>query len=606
MRNRNVGPRAGHRVLEWVGVLVGLLALGSGPMPSRATPLSSQARARLNAGQSTLVIVEVDASATDRVATNERVARRLQHDDPAILAMRSQGYAATKASIQTGVAGQDASSVHDYEHFPLAVWRVSSLAALNRLEAYPGVRAVHQNVVVQAVSVSDLPFIHQPQAAAEGATGTGTTIAVIDGGLVSNFTSYSDFGTCTGVGTPSTCRVVFNKDYYSGSQASAETTHGTNVSAIALGVAPGAHLAMFDVFQGSSAASTDIIDALNIAISNQSVYNIVAVNLSLGDSTSNSAQCPSSPFAAAFTSALNAGIQPVVAAGNSGVKTGLANPACVPGAVSVGAVYDGSYGTVTWGASGAGGGQCTDASAADHVTCFSQSASYLSVLAPGSFVNAPTADFQQSGTSQATPHISGSIAVLRARYPAETFAEILRRLQVSGVTDTDTANGRATPRVNLQAAVDQSTSVAVSGSGPTTSVAGQVGTYTITITNNGPLDATGVSLSDALPASSTFKSASSGCTLVGGTVVCSIGTLAAGGTITLTFSVNWTATGATYDAASVKIDQTNSSSQSTVQFGAPPPPVISADGPLPLWAYGLLAAILMGFGSRTARREARR
>jgi uncharacterized repeat protein (TIGR01451 family) len=363
---------------------------------------------------------------------------------------------------------------------------------------------------------------------------------------------------------------------------------------------------MFDVFQGSSAASTDIIDALNIAISNQSVYNIVAVNLSLGDSTSNSAQCPSSPFAAAFTSSLNAGIQPVVAAGNSGVKTGLANPACVPGAVSVGAVYDGSYGTVTWGASGASGGQCTDASAADHVTCFSQSASYLAILAPGSFVNAPTADFQQSGTSQATPHISGSIAVLRARYPAETFAEILRRLQVSGVTDTDTANGRSTPRVNLQAAVDQATSVAVSGSGPTTSVAGQVGTYTISITNNGPLDATDVSLSDALPASSTFKSASSGCALVGSTVVCSVGTLAAGGTITLTLSVNWTATGATYDAASVKIDQTNASSQNTVQFGTPPPPVISADGPLPLWAYGLLAAILMGFGSRTARREARR
>jgi hypothetical protein len=89
-------------------------------------------------------------------------------------------------------------------------------------------------------------------------------------------------------------------------------------------------------------------------------------------------------------------------------------------------------------------------------------------------------------------------------------------------------------------------------------------------------------------------------------VVCSVGTLAAGATITLTISVNWNATGATYDAASVKIDQINSSSQGTVQFGMPPPPVVAADGPLPLWAYVLLAAVLMGFGSRTVRREARR
>jgi uncharacterized repeat protein (TIGR01451 family) len=602
MRYRNVGTwvLGLWGWLGWVACLVVLL--GWGPTAAWAAPLSDQARARLSAGQATLVIVEVSAADTDRVATGERIARRLPHDDAAILAMRSQGYAATKGSVESGVAGPDAARVHDYEHFPLAVWRLSSIAALSRLEAYPGVRAVHQNVVLHPVSVSDLPFINQPQAAAEGATGAGTTIAVIDGGLVSNFTSFQDFGLCTGVGTPAACRVVFNKDYYSGAQASAETIHGTNVSAIALGVAPGAQLAMFDVFQGSSASSSDIIDALNIAISKQSVYNIVAVNLSLGDGTSNSAQCPGSPFAAAFSATLNAGIQPVVAAGNNGVKTGLGNPACVPGVVSVGAVYDASYGTMTWGAPGVSGGQCTDASAADHVTCFSQSASYLSILAPGTFVSAPTSSFQQSGTSQATPHVSGSIAVLRARYAGETFAELLRRLQVSGVTDTDTANGRATPRVNLQAAVNQRTSVSVSGSGPTSSVAGQVGTYTITITNNGPLDATGVSVADALPASSTLRSASSGCALDGTIVVCSVGTVAVGASITLAISVNWGATGATYDAATVKIDQANSSSQQTVQFGtAPAPPAFAADAPLPLWAYVVLGVALVGFASRRLR-----
>ena len=211
---------------------------------------------------------------------------------------------------------------------------------------------------------------------------------------------------------------------------------------------------MFDVFQGTGAASSDIIDAINTVITDRSIYKIVAINMSLGDGTSNTTQCGGSVFATAIGNATNAGILTVVAAGNSGSKTGLSDPACVPGVVSVGAVYDASYGTITWQtASNTGTGQCTDASAPDHVTCFSQSASYLSVVAPGSFVNAPNSTFQESGTSQATPHISGSVAVLRARYPAESLSQTVQRLQISGVTDTDTANGRATPRVNLAAAV---------------------------------------------------------------------------------------------------------------------------------------------------------
>jgi hypothetical protein len=226
MKIRNVGAR-GRTVF---GVSLAALLYG-GCVAGWATPLSSQARARLSAGQATLVIVEFDAAATDRAAAAERARRRLLRDDDAILTMRSQGYAATKSRVMAGVAGSDAARVRDYQHFPLALWRVSSIAALNRLEAYPGVQAVHQNSVLRPVSVSDLGFIKQPQAAAAGATGAGTTIAVIDGGLGTNYLNFSDFGTCTAVNTPaSTCRVVFNEDLYTGTLASTETTHGTNVS----------------------------------------------------------------------------------------------------------------------------------------------------------------------------------------------------------------------------------------------------------------------------------------------------------------------------------------------------------------------------------------
>lgn len=594
MRIRRVDASTGKLVL---GLL--LAALCCGPISGRATPLSSEARARLAAGQATVVIVEFDATTTDRAALAERGRRGLGRDDDAILKLRTQGYAATKSSAATGAAGPDATPVRDYDHFPLALWRLSSLDALSRLQAYPGVRAIHQNSTLHAVSVSDLPFINQPQAATEGATGAGTTIAVIDGGLGSNYLNYSDFGVCTAVDTPaSTCRVVFNKDYYSGSLASAETTHGTNVSAIALGVAPDANLAMFDVFQGTGAASSDIIDALNTVITDRSIYKIVAINMSLGDGTSNTTQCGGSVFATAIGNATNAGIVTVVAAGNSGSKTGLSDPACVPGVISVGAVYDASYGTITWQtASNTGTGQCTDASAADHVTCFSQSASYLSVLAPGSFVNAPNSTFQESGTSQATPHISGSVAVLRARYPAESLSQTVQRLQISGVTDTDTANGRATPRVNLAAAVNQGTSIALSGSGPTTASSGGTSTYTITVTNSGPLAATTVKLTDTLPAGATFKSASTGCTFTSPDVTCSIGNLAVNASMTITITVTWNTSGSVYDVATVTADQADTSSQQTLAFGTAP--VLTTDAPLPIWTYVLLAIALLALARRS-------
>ncbi len=564
------------------------LAAAALPMALSAAPLSAAARARLAAGRPLYVVIQVDGAATDTAANAERSRRRLVHDDAAILGRRARGYAAVKARVEAEAGGPDAVRVLDYSHFPLAVWRLSSAAALIRLESNPRVRMVHENILLHPVSVSDLGFIDQPQAAAEGATGAGTTIAVIDGGLGNNYTMYPDFGTCTAVDTPAaTCRVVFNEDAYPG--ASGETLHGTNVSAIALGVAPGAKLAMFDVFNGTSASSVDVLNSMNTAISDQASFNIVAINLSLGDGTSNSSACTDSIFASAVTGASNAGITTVAAAGNSGSKSGLGNPACTPGVVSVGAVYDASYGTVEWNAPADSGGVCTDATTADHVTCFSQSAAYLSMLAPGTFVNAPNSSFQQSGTSQATPHVSGAIAVLRARYAAESLAETLQRLQLSDIRDTDSANGITTPRLNLLAAVNQGTAVSLSGSGPTQAVSGNTASYSITVTDSGPLTATNVVLTDTLPAGATFVSASSGCTLVSGSVRCVLGTLANGAHATISINVRWTVSGAVYDSASVSADQLNSAPavQQTLAFGIAPEN--DSDGPIPPWAYGLLA-----------------
>jgi hypothetical protein len=86
-----------------------LAALPCSAGAARATPLSSQVRVRLSAGQPNLVVVEFDATATDRAALAERTRRHLSRDDDDILAMRAQGYAARKS----GVAGPDAASLGD-------------------------------------------------------------------------------------------------------------------------------------------------------------------------------------------------------------------------------------------------------------------------------------------------------------------------------------------------------------------------------------------------------------------------------------------------------------------------------------------------------------
>jgi uncharacterized repeat protein (TIGR01451 family) len=395
--------------------------------------------------------------------------------------------------------------------------------------------------------------------------------------------------------------VVVNREYYTGANASVETAHGTNVAAIALGVAPGAKLANYNVFhydpvaKASGASVADILDAMNRAIARRSTYNIVAINLSLGDGSSNTTPCPLSAFASAVSSALGYGILTVVAAGNSSSKLGLAEPACVPGVVSVGAVYDAAYGSQGWVTPA---GNCYDNSAADRVACFSQSSDYLSLLAPGSHVSAPDAGFQLTGTSQATPHVTGAIAALRARYPAESAMSTLQRLQSAGVPVRDpdpAANGRVTPRLNLSASVLLGTALGISGSGPATATAGGTSTYVVSVANSGPLVATAVTVTATVPAGASYVSGSPGCSLAGGRITCSAASLNVNATTSFTIQLRWNATGPVYFVASVTADQVNSApgSRQAVGIGTAPATGEGGDAPLPDWTWILLAGALM-------------
>lgn len=378
----------------------------------------------------------------------ERVQQALKrlpgiHLSKEALAERVANFKTLKKKVLDAVAISDLDFERDYDHLPIARIKFKSQKALDKLKSNPNVEAVFPDEKVKLNTIESLPFIKQPETAALGYTGQDTAVAVLDSGV--DYTRAA-LGSCTAPGLPSgSCRVAFARDFATeDNQLDDSVMHGTNVAGIIAGVAPSTKILALDVFDGDSAWSSVIIDAINWAIANKSTYKIAALNMSLGGAASTT-PCGTKPMSIAIQNARDAGILSAVASGNEGYSDSIAYPGCAPAAVSVGAVYDKSYGTRSW-------GLCSDAStAADKVVCFSNSANFLTILAPG--VSVTAAGVAMSGTSQATPHVAGAIAVLRAAFPDFSPDQIVNQLTSNGVSVTDSRNNITKPRLDLLASV---------------------------------------------------------------------------------------------------------------------------------------------------------
>ncbi|MDS7943263.1 S8 family peptidase [Acinetobacter sp. ABJ_C1_1] len=358
--------------------------------------------------------------------------------------------AANKKNIQSRFnRGVGVQVLRDYNNLPLAFYRISNREALVDLLNDPNVKAVYPNRINQPTTMESLPLINQPQANTKGFNGTGSSVAVLDTGV--NYL-HSDFG-CTAVNTPSsTCRVVYSFDSAPDDGSLDDNGHGSNVSAIVSKVATKTKIIGIDVFRSGSAYDSDIIAGINWAVNNAKTYNIKAINLSLGvPGVKYKSECSNSSYGTAFANARAAGVVPVVATGNDAFPDGISSPACVAGAVRVGAVYDSNIGGVSWG----NPVKCSDpTTAADKVACFSNGGSLVTLLAPGAMITA--GGYTMGGTSQATPHVAGAIALLRANSvtPTETIDQTINRLKTTGKPITDSRTGLVFPRIDLLAATN--------------------------------------------------------------------------------------------------------------------------------------------------------
>ena len=361
--------------------------------------------------------------------------------------------AATQQRALAGVPTDAFETDYRYQALPL-VAGVATAEGVAALSARPDVIEIDLDGRGEAALNQARPITHVDEVQATGLTGAGVVVAVLDSGVDTNHADLeSDIlyercflvsGTC-----PAPPHV-----------AEDDQGHGTNVTGIItgdgtvapIGVAPDAMIASYKILAANGVGFfSDWFAALDDIIANHPEVDIVNMSLQSGVS------CPHTAMTTAIETLRKQGVATFVASGNHGRKFEMTVPACVSAGISVGAVYDGSIGIVNgWKT------ECSDATAADTVACWSDADGGLDLLAPGAAITSTGRTGATStffGTSQAAPHAAGIAALLLETSPGMSVDELEKRMEATGtliVDDLDDGipgTDRTTPRVDARVAL---------------------------------------------------------------------------------------------------------------------------------------------------------
>ncbi|MGD9750567.1 MAG: S8 family serine peptidase [Acidimicrobiia bacterium] len=342
----------------------------------------------------------------------------------------------------------------------------ASIEAVDALAGLDAVQAIEADQLIFPTLVDAKSIIGQPAATAAGATGSGEIIAVLDTGItLSAFGCSTPGGTCpiasaeevnvaaapiAGYSTVGSADGAYDDD---------PNMHGSRVSTSALAAAPAARIAFIDVFARYNCTGQSCPYGSSVLVSSDSMLaaglnrvlqlrnggmNIHVVNISAGSVAAYAPGTCQSGLAATFNLVRASGILPVVAAGNEGSITGLASPACLSAAFSVGATYDLNSTPTTCDGH-------TVARVVDGVTCFSNSSPDLELFAPGSRLTMLSVTVE--GTSFSAPLVAGAAAALWSAKPGAALETISSVLVSSGPFVTDSRNGLVKRRLDINAAL---------------------------------------------------------------------------------------------------------------------------------------------------------
>ena len=322
--------------------------------------------------------------------------------------------------------------------------RVDAETLMRQLAADPNVEYVEVDQLMRALMTPNDPRYAEQwgffsaaggiraEQAWDKSTGAGVVVAIVDSGIIAhpdldaNSVGGYDFVSSTSSGNagsgdgngrdpdPTDASGVLHGTHVAGTVAAV-----TNNSVGVAGTAPNAKLLHLRVLgNGGYGSTSDIVDAIAWA-SGGTVSGVPAnanpaevINLSLGGSGA----C-SSTYQNAINSAVSRGSTVVIAAGNSNVNVSGASPANCNNIISV-AANDQNGARSIW-----SGGQASNYGALIDISA--PGTSILSTYRSGSTPSYAN----NSGTSMATPHVAGVVALMQAaastpKTPAEIEAAI--------------------------------------------------------------------------------------------------------------------------------------------------------------------------------------
>jgi subtilisin family serine protease len=367
-------------------------------------------------------------------------------------------------SFVRGALGNTARSVSGIADQPMVVAEVSS-EALRRLARSESVLRVVPDTLLNTSLPDTVKLLDVPDVWSKQTRGGGVAVAILDTGVQldhpfvkgrivaeacfsSNSESQGSKSLCAngsgeqiGIGAAAAC------DYKT---VTTKCVHGTHVAGIAAGAAGNANgvplngmapdagivaVKVFSRFDGEeacgkgvktciSAWSSDIFKGLLYVERIAAERKIAAVNLSLGGGHF-AGPCDSETaiYREQVLKLREAGIAVVAAAGNDHLVGEIAQPACVPGVIAVGATKKSGEIDIS----------------------YSNTSAQVEIVAPGTEILSSAFDGYRKaiGTSMAAPHVAGIFALLRARNPRATVDQLVDAVKKTGKSVTDPRNNLA-------------------------------------------------------------------------------------------------------------------------------------------------------------------